>query len=176
MAQAKNFEGLSVGANLNMVKTGFELSVGSTTLSWSDNDTYGSADIRYNIVLNDTTVLGVGTTLGLGGTKAGDIGGYTLKAKNINTLYAAPGITLSDATLMYAKIGVIYADGTIAGATESSSAFDGTLFGGGFRHAINKNLYAQVEFVQTDFNSKKAQLTSGRPTQSGVSLGLGYRF
>lgn len=175
-AQANNFEGFSAGLNLNMVKTGFEVTASGVTVGTSANDIGPSLQLQYTKALNEKYTIGFGANLGLSSVKAGSVATIELKGKNINSFYVAPGYAISDSTLLFGKLGSISATGESSAPGATSETFSGIYYGAGIQNYMDKHLYLQFEYGQAAFTEKSVTGGSYRPTQSGFVIGVGYKF
>jgi opacity protein-like surface antigen len=171
-AQAKNFEGFSLGANLSSAKTTFD----STALGATDGTT-NSVDLnaQYNFALGQDFVLGVGVSAGTGSNKAGNYAnGTELNTKNRYALEFTPGFALSKDVLVYGKIASLGATAEAGGNSESIS---GVGYGLGLRGMVDKNMYWQVGYDLNQYGEKDDGAGGTYKVKSNVfSLGLGYKF
>lgn len=164
-AQAKNFEGFSIGANIANTKTTID-----TTGAASIDGTSTGLDLtaQYNWALGPQFVLGVGLNLGTGNNKAGTSGTTDVVTKNRYALEFTPGFTISKDVLVYGKISSLSAT---ADSTTSDS-ITGLGYGLGVRGMIDKNMFWQV-----GYDSNKYQEKNSSTVKSSVfSLGAGYKF
>jgi opacity protein-like surface antigen len=176
MAQAKNFEGFSVGGSIGLVKSGYEGRLNGVTLGVNDNDVLASIQLDYTHPVSSNAVIGFGATLGLSEVKSGSVGTTSLKSNNISTFYVSPGIATSDTTLIFGKLGLVKTTGTSNTAGSTSEDFNGVWVGAGVRVLLSKNAYVQAEYGQANFNSKESGGVSYNPTMSGFNVGVGYKF
>lgn len=175
-AQAKNFEGFSLGGSLDFSKnTTNILSFGSD----SANSSSMGLQAQYAFALNNQFVLGVGASYSLGSHKAGSLGAPAtdFTTKNTASFDISPSYALSDSLLVYGKLSSV--GQTIVstlGNAESSDSLNGVGYGLGLRSMIDKNIYIQAGYDINRYNEK----TSGAGTFSGnsniFSLGAGYKF
>lgn len=175
------FTGWSIGGNLNFMTSSTELSGGGDKIKFGEPSQTLSVQGAYGFDLGNKFVLSVGGSYGLteadagGFTVAGDT--YSLKLKNMFTVYVEPGYAISNNSLLYGKLATVSAKGeekfnNISG----SETFTGFGFGAGFRHLLDKNLYVQVEFMQLGFSSKDVQGATYKPSATTANFGLGYKF
>lgn len=180
-AQANNFTGLSVAANLNLATTSTEMSDGGEFLTIGDTSQNASLQAAYGLALGNSAVLGFGATLGLGDLKAGTVASFpdsaSIKAKNMYAIYVEPGYALTPTTLVYGKIAYL---GMKAELSESGAAvsykFKGAGFGAGIRTMLDKNLFLQVEIVRSDYKDKVIDGGLFAPSITTGSIGVGYKF
>ena len=171
--QAKNFEGLSVGMNVNATNSTLDISYPGFSGSTSASDASASMQLQYNFVPSETLVLGVGLDLGLSQIKVGSLPGNDYKFKNLTSLYAVLGTPVSKDSLVYAKLS---SNSLTAEDGGGSHDFNGYGFGLGFQNNLNKNLYWQLGYDQVNFSSYDPAGSSFKPKYSAFTLGLGYRF
>ncbi len=170
-AQAKNFEGFSLGASIASTKTTFEnptVSIDGTTASLDLN-------AQYNFALAPQFVLGVGLNLGTGNNKAGTSAGVDVITKNRYALEFTPGYAVSNTLLVYGKVASLSAT---AEAGTFSEGISGIGYGLGVRGLVDKNIYWQVGYDANTYSEKtSAALGGAYKTKSSVfSLGVGYKF
>ena len=165
-AQAKNFEGLSIGANIANTKTTIDATAGST-----DGTTTGlDLNAQYNWALGQEFVLGVGITMGTGNNKAGtDITGNDITTKNRYSLEFTPGFAVSKDVLVYGKIASLSATAEGGG---SSTDITGVGYGLGVRGMVDKNMFWQVGYDLNQYQEKNTV----KAKSSTFSLGMGYKF
>lgn len=173
-AQAKNFEGFSIGANIASAKTTFSDSTDSI-----DGTTTGlDLNAQYNWALGPEFVLGVGVTMGTGNNKAGTttIGNADVTTKNRYALELTPGFALSKDMLIYGKIASISATADLSGIT--SESISGIGYGLGVRGLVDKNMFWQVGYDVNNYAEKNSATLGDKYTakSSVFSLGVGYKF
>lgn len=181
-AQAKNFEGFSLGANLNIASSTTEIT--STIFNGKSTESGQNLGLQgqYNFALGDSFVLGVGFGAGLGDLKAGTItsGGTTLtiKQKEAYSVYVAPGVAINDSVLLYGKVAAISGKFESSAATTSTTAVSGVGYGFGVQSYINKNLFIQGEFMQNNYADRTfaAFTETDKNNASVFSIGIGYKF
>ena len=181
-SQMRNFEGPSLGVNLNAANTSNEFSVGGASFKNSDNSQSGNLQLAYGFAASDSFVLGVGLTYGPGDFKAGAVTtggvGYELKAKDLYSLYFEPGFLVANSTLAYGKVsyqGMKWETKLSTGVTLSDN-FTGTGYGAGIRTMLSPHLYLQAEFEQVGYTERSNSGLTSKPTATVGSVGLGYRF
>ncbi len=164
-AQAKNFEGFSLGATLANTKTTPE----SSTASADGTTTSVALNAQYTFALGQQFVLGVGLDVGTGNNSAGTNSGRDLVTKNRYALEFTPGFAVSDTAMVYGKIASLSATGDATGYSEN---FTGLGYGLGIRGLVDKNMYWQVGYDSNQYFEKsgvKAKSTT-------LSAGVGYKF
>lgn len=180
-AQANNFTGFSVGANVNLATMSTELSEPGSSIKLGESSQNASLQAAYGLALGKSGVLGFGATVGLGDLKAGAIAGggesVNLKAKNMYSIYIEPGYALTTSTLAYAKIAYLGMKGEASGGGATASEnFNGVGYGAGIRTMLDKNLFLQVEFMQSNYSQKTVSGISLKPSASTGTIGIGYKF
>lgn len=180
-AQAKNFEGFSVGVNVNFANSTTELTAFSTNkFSASESATNSSIQAQYALALGSNFVLGFGASLGAGDLKSGFVNNTTTTlTKNTNAIYVAPGYAVSETVLVYGKFAALTAKGEITNAAGTlSQDISGVGYGIGLQTMLNKNFFVQAEYAQNNYASKDftAGILSEEKKSSVVSIGIGYKF
>lgn len=177
-AQAKSFEGFTLGANVESAKT-------TTNLVGTGSDSGNGAGLglqaQYSIAFNNQFVLGLGATLSTGTRKAGSFAGTDITTKNFTSFDITPGYALSDTLLIYGKISSISltAVGTTAatGVELGTESVSGIGYGLGVRSMYNKNIYFQAGFDSNRTTEKTSNTLGTFSGSSNVfSLGAGYKF
>jgi len=182
MAQASNFTGWSATGNLNMVSAVTEISGGGSSVSFGETSQNFSIGASHGTQLNENTILTVGGTYGIGNIKAGsgafDADDFTIKGKNMYSLYVEPGVLMSNNTLAYGKVAYSSMKGelSVAGAGSESETFTGFGYGAGVRTMLDKTTFIQVEFVQTKYGSKGGADLAAKPSATVGSIGFGVKF
>jgi opacity protein-like surface antigen len=177
-AQAKNFEGFSVAANVTSAKTGVDLTIFGLPLSTDGNTTGLDLQAQYSLALSPQFVLGLGATIGTGTNNAGSIFTAEFSSKNRTAIDFIPGFAVSDSTLIFGKLSFLNTDvtGTVGNVSESKS-ITGTGYGFGLRNLINKNVFFQLGYDVNKYQD--VDLGSGntaKPSSTVLSGGLGYKF
>jgi len=175
-AQAKNFEGLSIGLNYLIGKTNFTcvspqpqspfLSVSCT--GGVGEDRYVTPQAQYFFLMNDAMILGVGGTYGIGGM------GSKAIFKDYYTLDITTGYAISEKTLGYGKIS--YLENTAYSSTSNTRVGDGMGFGLGVRQHFTPEIYFQAEYLYNKFNDVGTGVFVEGGTSSALTLGIGYQF
>lgn len=170
-AQAKNFEGFSLGASIANAKS----TVDSTSFGSTDGTSTGlDLQAQYNFALGQDFVLGVGLNAGTGNNKAGDFGGGDITVKKRYALEFTPGFALSKDMLVYGKVAALNATLENGGSSENLS---GVGYGLGLRGMVDKNMYWQVGYDLNQYGEKSDTVGGSYKLKSNVfSLGVGYKF
>lgn len=181
-SQMRNFDGLSLGVNVNVAHASNEFRVGGASFKNGDVSQTGSLQAAYGFAVSDSVVLGVGLSYGPGDIRAGSAStggvGYELIAKDLYSLYFEPGFLVSNSTLAYGKLSYQGMKGETkltTGGTLSDN-FMGTGYGAGIRTMLSPNLYLQAEFEQTGYTERSNSGLVSKPTITLGTLGLGYLF
>jgi outer membrane immunogenic protein len=176
-AQASNFSGFSLGLNANFVTSSTERTAGGATAKLGEGTQTASLQGAYGFDLGGSGALGLGLTYNLGDLKGGTTGTSEFKGKDMYSVYIEPGYVLGSSTLLYGKLAYLGMKGeaTTAGTTASEN-FDGVGYGAGARALLSRNLYLQIEFMQSDYNKKAISGTDYKPSGTTGAIGLGYRF
>lgn len=175
-AQAKNFEGFSVGANLNLYSTSFDRTASGTTSTATATDQNAGLFAVYSMALGEKFVLGLGVTYGLNSYKIGSIGTSDFTIKENNSFDVIPGYAVSDTTMIFTKISAANAKSASSTGTNTIDN-SGTSYGIGARMNLTKNVYAQVEYIKHNFPEKVYPGVTYSPTkQDQYSFGVAYKF
>ncbi len=180
-AQLNPFSGWNLGLNLNRATTATQFGGGGVTSSMGESDLNPSLQAAYGFALGQRYQLGLGLTMGMGDLKAGtlNLGGSELsfKLRNMYSLYAEPGYTVGDATLVYGRVSYLGGRGEESYAGEVfGKTYAGLGLGAGVRTMLGDRLYLQLEFLYGDYEWKTARTGAFRPSSTTGSIGLGYRF
>lgn len=169
-AQAKNFEGFSIGASLANAKTSIESTTGAST-AFEGTSTGIDLNAQYNWALGQAFVLGVGVTVGTGNNKVGSSSSVgDIVTKNRAAVEFVPGYAVSNDMLIYGKIASLAATG--ANDVGVSSTYAGIGYGIGLRGMMNKNMYWQIGYDMNQY----AEKSNEKLKSSVFSLGMGYKF
>ena len=204
IAQVNHFLGLSVGIDLISASATSEFSrtIGSSLsqLSLTENSANGNLKVAYGIAMGGNSlgnrgVFTVGSSYGLDDIKAGSVSNIStakFKQKNVFSLYLEPGLLTSNTTMVYGKLALQSMDFQSAFNSCSQSGNDpwvcsnlitdnqrlkGYGYGVGIRTMIDRNIYFQVEAMQTTYD--KGSLLGAidvKPTVSSGGVGLGFKF
>lgn len=176
-AQAGNFTGFSVGLNLALLSSSTEMSSGGSTVKLGDTTQIASLEGAYGFAMGRSGALGVGLTYNLGDVKAGSAPAGEFKGKDMYSVYVAPGYVLNNDTWLYGKLAyqAMKGESSLSGTTDSAN-FDGYGYGAGMRALLSRNMYLQIEFLQTAYGDKTIQGFKYKPSASQGSVGIGYMF
>lgn len=175
-AQAKNFEGFSVGANLNLANSTSSYSAPGQT--GTANSFAQNIDLlaRYNFALGDKFVLGLGVSASVGDLKAGDISATnTIKFTSMTSFFVTPGVAVSDSMQVYGKIAALNVKVTES-ASATAPSLSGTGYGIGIQQLLSKNMYLQGELMQNNYADYTNGTTVWKFNSSVMSVGIGYKF
>ncbi len=175
-AQAKNFEGFSVGGNINMNNSNFEQvrNSGGASTTMSATGPNLAVQAQYAFALGQRFVLGVGATLGLSDVKLGTwTNGVDENMRTTTSLYVAPGFAVSDSTLVYGKIAAISGNAYDSGG---SADFNGTGYGFGVQFLSDKHWYYQAEYMQNKYDDKSFVTVVDKLKINTFTFGVGYKF
>jgi len=180
-AQASNFSGASVGANLDFSSSTAEVTTGGLSAKVGDASQNVSLYAAYGFDLGGSGVLGLGLTYSLTSLKSGsiDMAGTHVEWQNhdIFSAYIEPGYALNDATLLYAKIAYVGAKGErISNGLTNSQNYYGAGYGAGARLLLTQHLYLQGEFMRAEYGERPIDGMPHKPASTTGSLGLGYKF
>lgn len=175
-AQAKNFEGFSLLGGLNVAnsKYDFNANAGSTSFSTAKTATNLQLQAEYGFAVSNNVLLGLGLTVGLGDLSFGTPPTATdeVKLKDNASVYIAPGVALSDSTLLYAKL----ASTSGTASSNGTASLSGLGYGVGARFLSGKNMFFQVEYVYNKFDDKTNGSGTAQPNSSAFAFGVGYKF
>lgn len=176
-AQGSNFGGFSLGLNANFVSSATERTTGGATTKLGEGTQTAGLQGAYGFSMGANGALGLGLTYSLGDVKGGSMAGTEFKGKDMYSVYVEPGYALSNSTLLYGKLAYLAMKGEqSSGGVTSSENFDGLGYGAGARALLSRNLYLQVEFMQSDYNKKAISGVDYKPSGTVGSIGLGYKF
>ena len=173
-AQAQNFAGFSLGANVEFTKTSTDAAaLGSD----SGNSTGLGLQGQYSFALAPQFVMGMGLTLNTGNHKTSDASSllgenYT---KNNTSFDLIPGFALSNSLLAFGKISALKAKLEDSAGTTSTS-LSGIGYGIGVRSLIDKNMFIQAGYDSNKYNDFTIGATTFKTTSTVFSLGAGYKF
>lgn len=173
-AQTKNFEGLSLGLNLESSQGSLSASDGSSSNAGS---TGAGLQAQYTWALGGNFTLGAGVTASTGNRKAGTYAnGIDAYTSNRYSFDLMPGLTLNDNLLAYLKVSSLAATGS-ANDGSGTTSLQGLGYGLGLRGMIDRNMFWQVGYDSIRFND--ATFANGSVASfkdSVLSVGAGYRF
>lgn len=175
-AQAKNFEGFSLGGGLDFNRSSTQI-----LNAGSDSSTHSGMDLQaqYAIALNDQFMVGLGASYSLGNRKVGSLGApaadYT--TKNAMSFDITPSYAISDSLLVYGKVSSVGL--TLVSAAPGSDYSDSLMgfgYGLGVRSMLDKNLYIQAGYDMNRYNEKTFNATTFSGSSNIFSLTAGYKF
>lgn len=177
-AQAKKFEGLSLGVNADAARTSSERVTSGAPSSDTANATDADFQVQYAWGLGHQFVMGVGATLGASSLKAGTVGATEYVLKDRYSVDFLPGLAVSDSTLVYAKLAYLTARSTETSAgVESANVINGYGYGLGVRALMDKSWYVQAAYDINKYDEKRTSPTVTLKSDSYLfSLGVGYKF
>lgn len=174
-AQAKNFQGPSLGAQLEVDRGSMRASDGSSD---SAHSTGLALQARYDWVLDDQLLLGLGVSGSTGhrdaGVYLGGIGGYTHKRYSLDLM---PGYAISNTLMVYGKLSALSAE-ALANDGAYSASVHGTGYGIGLRGLIDASTFWQVGLDSHRYHDVTFSTTGTTATLRNdiLSLGIGYKF
>ena len=178
-AQAKNFEGFSIGANVTGAKTtatATRLSAGGVNADDSANTTGVDLTADYTFALGQSFTLGVGITLGTSANKAGTIVSDITNKERVALDFTA-GFAASDSMLIFGKVSALSSTGETVGAGGNATrSMSGLGYGIGLRALISKNVYLQAGYDVNTYDKTSFGATSLEFKTGVFSLGVGYKF
>lgn len=180
-AQLSPFAGWSLGLNLNRATTATQFGGAGITSSMGDAAYNATLQTAYSVALGRRYMFGLGLSLGLGDLKAGSqpLGGSELsfRMRDMYSLYAEPGFSLGESTLLYGKLAYLGAQGEeTLGVDSFRKTYAGLGYGAGVRTMLGSQLYLQIELLHSDYEWKTARTGAFRPVSTTGSIGLGWRF
>jgi opacity protein-like surface antigen len=182
-ADSKSFEGLSANIGAYAVNSSVGIDFGGgTTIEGLGKSSYAvDVSVDYGIALSSDTVLLVGGSYGLSDPSAFSVaaGGLegSLKAGSRMSVFAAPGLALSDKVLAYAKLAYVSTKpkGT-SDFNDVAKTHSGFGYGGGVRILLNQNMYMNLEAMNNDYGSKDYDGTKFGAKGLFAGVALGYKF
>jgi hypothetical protein len=178
-ADTKNFEGLSVGLNLNLISSGLKVTDGADAIdSFGGKEATSAAlDLAYGLKIGDTGVLTLGLDVDLSNPTIfqATLDGENLSAKQKNRygVYVAPGTAINKDTLLYGRLGYNRLKGEITlGGDTGSETYNGVSYGLGVKVMISKDAFVKVEANRLTFSSKDGL----EPSATVGTIGVGIKF
>jgi opacity protein-like surface antigen len=175
-AQAKNFEGFSIGLNASNSSAASKDSDGK----YKGSTILTSIDFGYTQAFSEQATLGVVATIDLDKTKSGSYDvGYDIRGKNHFSINFQPGYAISKDVLVYGNLGVHQITMSITNDNIGKKTFTGYGYGLGAQIAINKSLYVKAEVQQVNYQQKNSSNVDGddlKPLTTLGIVGVGYRF
>jgi opacity protein-like surface antigen len=175
-AQSQGFQGLSAGVGFNVAQSTSDLALPGNTRSLADTDNNFALQVQYNVAMNQSFLLGLGTNIGFGNLNAGQFARGQAKIKDSYSLYIAPSLAINDSWLAYGKLA--YLNAKAENAYGRSVNFDnGYGYGIGLQVQYNKNWFGQAELMINQYNDKSPAPGETDKLKNGVySLTAGYKF
>lgn len=177
-AQAKNFEGFTVGVNVSTVGASTNATVDGETIGFGSQSFVPSGEIGYNYAATENIVLGLTATYDFTKTNAGQLGNsYTLEMKDRYSVNFKPGYAVTKEAMVYALVGYNSGTGQITNVSGTKN-FTGIGYGFGTSVLLDKNIFVKAEVQRIDFGSVAAwgDIVSIKPSATVGTLGLGYKF
>jgi len=186
-AEETIFQGWSVALGTSIVDGNLEVPAvnQSQTVNFGRTKIIGTLDATYSIALDEKWGLGFGGSIDLNEARILDVVLLNGKLKNHTLLYIQPTYSLTPSTAAFAKIGyssakLVLDGGIFNQSTGSSESVNGTALGLGVKSFFDKNVFAQFEFINTNYRSKSMPLlgdgNSVKPSTTSVNISLGYNF
>lgn len=180
-AQLSPLSGWSLGLNGNRVTTAANFGGAGITSSVGDSDFNSPLQAAYGVALGPRYQLGLGMTMGAGDLRAGAMSpsGSELRfrLRNMYSLYAEPGYTVGDSTLLYGRVSYLGGRGEESyGGEALGPTYAGLGLGAGMRTMLGERLYLQLELLYGDYEWRAARTGALRPASAAGSIGLGWRF
>lgn len=177
-AQAKNFEGFSVGVSGSFVGNTTELTSSGVPINVGDSNFIPTGEIGYTHAITDKFTLGISGTYDFIESNAGKItSSLQIKAKNHYSINLKPGYAVSNETLVYALVGYNSVEGSITNVS-GSTTFNGIGYGFGAQVMLTKNIYGKLEIQQVQYDSKGTfgGALNVKPISNIGTIGFGYKF
>lgn len=179
-AQAKSFEGFSVGINGSFVGNISEFSGEGAGTNIGDSNIIPSGEIGYTHAITDKFTLGISGTYDFMDANAGKVDTVQFKGKNHYSINIKPGFAVSKDALVYAIVGYNSVEGTTASNPylTGSTTYTGIGYGVGTQIMFTPNIYGKVEIQQVQYDSKNIGGTtlSVKPSSNIGTIGIGYKF
>lgn len=204
IAQVNHFLGLSAGVDLIFTSATSEFSnnvgISQSLTSIGENSANGNIKVAYGFAMGGNSfgnrgVFSVGGSYGVDDIKSGSVSNTStasFKQKNVFSLYLEPGLLASNTTLIYGKLALQSMDfqSTFNSCSKSGNdpwvcsslatynqSLKGYGYGVGIRTVIARNIFLQVEAMQTSYD--KGVLLGAIDVKSTVSsggVGVGFKF
>ncbi len=170
-AQAKNFQGFSVGADLNLSKSDAQyLTSGSST------STNLEVNAQYVLALDAKFVFGVGAFASLNDRNIAS----DAKQKYKTGFFITPGYAVKNNLLVYGKAGIVtgaYSVDESRVVGHNGTAQNGTIVGIGAKTFIDKKIFLQAEIAQNQYDDKKSREDRvAKLKTTDLTFGVGYKF
>jgi opacity protein-like surface antigen len=184
----QNFVGPAIGLTVSAIqnKVDFESTVTSINgQSTQTNDTEAALIASYGFAMSPDWVGTVGISYSVKSMDAGKVN-YTVGTaqsfsgtfKDHLAISFAPGYRVGPNALVYGKLAFhqVKADYTDTAAAGGTNTHSGTGIGLGVAFALSPKVELRTEYEMVNFSSEKANLTTGKPKMSGLTVGLLYKF
>ena len=183
-AQTQDFEGLSLGAAVELKSTTVKLSASGLEFSGlGKQEAVGAISADYGIPFGGNSVLLIGGKYSLGDTVIGELKGsgdsVKLVEKNSVSVFIAPGVVVTPKTLVYGKLSYNRAQGHVsdsAGGSSDKETITGMGFGAGIRTEVSKNVFLNVEAGRINYSKKDLSGLSATTGTTYGSVGFSFKF
>lgn len=184
----QSFVGPAIGLTVSAVqnKVDFESTVTSINgQSTQTNDTEAALVASYGFAMSPDWVGTVGISYSVKSMDAGKVNytagtaqSFSGTIKDHLAISFAPGYRVGPNALVYGKLAFhqVKAEYTDTAAAGGTNTHTGTGIGLGVAFALSPKVELRTEYEVVNFSSEKANLTTGKPKISGLTLGLLYKF
>lgn len=173
-AQANNFEGFSVLGGLNVASNKLDHTSRTGKLDTANTTaTNVMLEAQYAAALGNKFLLAGGIDLGVSDLNLGKAGSSDWKLKNNNSVFVKPSYALTDTTMVYGKVAALSARIDNGKVSDSVS---GTGLGLGLAVRSGKNMYYQLEWMQSKYQDKLLANCTEKLGGNTLSFGVGYKF
>lgn len=184
----QSFVGPAIGLTVSAVqnKVDFESTVTSINgQSTQTNDTEAALVASYGFAMSPDWVGTVGISYSVKSMDAGKVNytagtaqSFSGTLKDHLAISFAPGYRVGPNALVYGKLAFhqVKAEYTDTAAAGGTNTHTGTGIGLGVAFALSPKVELRTEYEVVNFSSEKANLTTGKPKMSGLTLGLLYKF
>jgi opacity protein-like surface antigen len=187
-ATQTNFVGPAIGLTVSSVQTKVDYASTVPSIngqSTQTNDSDAALIASYGFALSPNWVGTVGISYSLKSTDAGTVNytagtaqSFSGKFKDHLSVSFAPGYRVGPNALVYGKLAFhqLKAEATDTASAGGTSTHTGTGVGVGAAFAITPQMELRAEYEAVTYSSEKTQLTTGTPKQTGLTVGLLYKF
>lgn len=184
----QNFVGPAIGLTVSAIqnKVDFESTVPSINgQNTQTNDTEAALIASYGFAMSPDWVGTVGISYSVKSMDAGKVNYTAGTAQSFSGTFKdhlaisfAPGYRVGPNALVYGKLAFhqVKADYTDTAAAGGTNTHTGTGIGLGVAFALSPKVELRTEYEMVNFSSEKANLTTGKPKMSGLTVGLLYKF
>lgn len=184
----QNFVGPAIGLTVSAIqnKVDYESTVPSINgQSTQTNDTEAALIASYGFAMSPDWVGTVGISYSIKSMDAGKVNytagiaqSFSGTFKDHLAISFAPGYRVGPNALVYGKLAFhqVKADYTDTAAAGGTNTHTGTGIGLGVAFALSPKVELRTEYEMVNFSSEKANLTTGKPKMSGLTVGLLYKF